>query len=503
MTEPSKPISLFKLWLFRLILVFVPLALAVAGVEMVAKHRFLAMHRGFVNAVNEYAETGKLPPSQWEPHPIWHHRLNPDYPFNHLNKYGFRGLDFPKDKKAGEFRVVCVGDSTTQGAGLVFDHTYPFFLERFLSMAMEGRPVTVINAGIGSHNTAFNIAYLGAYLVDFSPDFVLIKSSYNDYAPFTLSGFDGDYTISFPEIFTMETFPYPAPVWARRSYMGKYYYARRLAKSQQRFILGMNLGAQIVPSTIDSNLKLANIYGHRIRALAGIASANGATPLFLDLPYSHRPGGTPGLMARIFGAFNLQIVQTAGSLKADLAATQGALTEADFIDSVHNSSQGHQRIAALAANRILTRLGSKISYREFPLSPTALSSPALFEKDHPLSDAAKPDEDGYALIPAPAGGRNQVPIFIAIGKPIGESRLIVSFHEADATARLSAFIRSGSGEWEPRLTLDNPRRNPAMPDLAIIPIPAGATGVKLLFEAASQTAVSLNRINIWEMKAGN
>ncbi|MDH4185198.1 MAG: SGNH/GDSL hydrolase family protein, partial [Nitrospinota bacterium] len=329
MSSKSAGRGIVKPLIFGLIVLLAPVALLAGGIEAVGYYRFHGMDQRIQIVTLEYARTGKMPPSLWKPHPIWHHGLNPDHEINHLNKFGFRGFDFPKQKRPSELRVICVGDSTTQGWPLPFDLAYPYFLERFLSVALKDRVVNVINAGIGSHLSAFNLSYLGNYLLDFSPDYVLIKSAYNDYAPFSYAAFEGDYTVAFPRIFDIETYPFPATFWTRHTYIGKYLVARRLMGTQVRMAVDGNFGGTS-SSVIENNLKYINSYTSKIRAMAAAVSANGATPILLDLPVSEKPEYTPDWFRKIIGAFNGELDRVSREMKVKLIRTAPQVAGADF-----------------------------------------------------------------------------------------------------------------------------------------------------------------------------
>ncbi len=68
------------------------------------------------------------------------------HPFD-FNPKGYRGPLPPKEKRKGEFRVLCLGDSTTFGTGVATTATWPARLEEELR-ARTKRPVSVINGAL-------------------------------------------------------------------------------------------------------------------------------------------------------------------------------------------------------------------------------------------------------------------------------------------------------------------------------------------------------------------
>ncbi len=92
-----------------------------------------------------------------------------------INSFGYRDVEFNREKAPGTFRVLCLGDSFTFGSGLELEQTYPKQLETLLRERLPGRMIEVINAGFASGDTA-DAAYL--YLKNegmaLNPDFVFL-----------------------------------------------------------------------------------------------------------------------------------------------------------------------------------------------------------------------------------------------------------------------------------------------------------------------------------------
>lgn len=66
------------------------------------------------------------------------------YAFNSL---GVRNQEFPVERPADETRILCLGDSTTLGAGVAVDEAYPHHLNQMLNESTDERRFLVINAG--------------------------------------------------------------------------------------------------------------------------------------------------------------------------------------------------------------------------------------------------------------------------------------------------------------------------------------------------------------------
>ena len=96
------------------------------------------------------------------------------------NSHGFRGAEFPRAKPAGEFRIACLGGSTTHGTGVeAWRESYPAQLERRL--AEKYASVRVINSGVPDWTTWQTLFNFQTRLLDFSPDLVIVYHAINDF----------------------------------------------------------------------------------------------------------------------------------------------------------------------------------------------------------------------------------------------------------------------------------------------------------------------------------
>jgi lysophospholipase L1-like esterase len=101
---------------------------------------------------------------------------------NRHNALGFRGEEITSPKPAGEYRVVCIGASTTYSL-LVPDHrrTYPALLEQQLRERGH-RDVTVINAGVPAWSTYEILINYLLRIQSLEPDLVIMKEAFADLA---------------------------------------------------------------------------------------------------------------------------------------------------------------------------------------------------------------------------------------------------------------------------------------------------------------------------------
>lgn len=97
------------------------------------------------------------------------------------------GLRTPEvgPKAPGEYRILCLGESTTMGIGVDEGETYSARLERLLRQRRPGRPWTVVNAGVASYSSYQSLLYLRERGLALRPDLVLFYHEVNDYLPST------------------------------------------------------------------------------------------------------------------------------------------------------------------------------------------------------------------------------------------------------------------------------------------------------------------------------
>ena len=76
----------------------------------------------------------------------------------------------------GEYRILCLGESTTQGQ-------YPPFLGKTLNQRNIGIKFSVIDKGINGINTRVIISRLESYLDTYHPDMVITMMGINDWGP--------------------------------------------------------------------------------------------------------------------------------------------------------------------------------------------------------------------------------------------------------------------------------------------------------------------------------
>lgn len=107
----------------------------------------------------------------------------PNYakPPNRHNALGYRGDDFPVAKPQGEFRIICMGGSTTYDEGVPdYRESYPAMLEKTLHEAGYAN-VRVINAGCPGFSSSEMLISYGLRESRLDADLVIIYEGINDW----------------------------------------------------------------------------------------------------------------------------------------------------------------------------------------------------------------------------------------------------------------------------------------------------------------------------------
>lgn len=117
-----------------------------------------------------------------------------------INSDGYSDDEWTEAKDSGEFRILCLGDSFTEGDGADTDSSYVSFLRR--KLLRRGCNVTVMNAGKCGSDPFFNFVNYRDRLARFSPDLIIQTLSRHDMTDdISLRGgmerFGENYTLSF------------------------------------------------------------------------------------------------------------------------------------------------------------------------------------------------------------------------------------------------------------------------------------------------------------------
>lgn len=97
-----------------------------------------------------------------------------------FNQQRFRGrAETRLEPATGVLRIATIGDSFTMGWGANDDQTYPAHLQALLQQEL-GRPVEVLNAGVGGTGTGEQALYYQRWVSRFHPEIVVLGVNSSD-----------------------------------------------------------------------------------------------------------------------------------------------------------------------------------------------------------------------------------------------------------------------------------------------------------------------------------
>ena len=104
-----------------------------------------------------------------------------------FNDMGCRDRDYPLERTPGTWRILALGDSYTQGAGVHAADVFTERLERQLNDARSPKSPTyeVINCGVSGYSTEDELVLYERHLARYNPDLVLLMMVWNDDRPFS------------------------------------------------------------------------------------------------------------------------------------------------------------------------------------------------------------------------------------------------------------------------------------------------------------------------------
>ncbi len=104
------------------------------------------------------------------------------------NSLGLRNEEISPIKDTNEYRIICVGDSFTEGFGTDEEHCWPRILERELSKVIKNKKINIINAGTAGSDVVFEYTFLTEKLLKYSPDMVINALNTSDISDLTVRG---------------------------------------------------------------------------------------------------------------------------------------------------------------------------------------------------------------------------------------------------------------------------------------------------------------------------
>lgn len=282
-----------------------------------------------------------------------------------FNRRGYRSPERPLEKPVGTKRVLCAGGSTTFDLLSPSDElTWPWRLED--ELRREGLAVEVWNAGFPGWTSLENLIALEARDLDLEPDLVLLYQGINDLQPAAVDSSDSSYEQShYPLHHRALGLGAPAPNLLERSLvLERLRRWRASALSEARYPPRPNLPARARAT-----------FARNVRSFCAVARAHDATVLLVTQPLRKRPANPeadhvylaswiPGIevddAVLWLDEFNDVLRREASAGRAYLAdaAAEVAWQDDDFVDPMHYSRSGAEKLRAYLQPRVRERLTS-------------------------------------------------------------------------------------------------------------------------------------------------
>jgi lysophospholipase L1-like esterase len=106
---------------------------------------------------------------------------SPDFPGH--NTLGYRGDEILVPKPSGVYRIVVLGDSSTYGALVPYDKTYPADLQQILRDDYGYKNLDVVNGGVPLHTSWNFLMNLAFRVSELQPNLVIVYPGWNDLSP--------------------------------------------------------------------------------------------------------------------------------------------------------------------------------------------------------------------------------------------------------------------------------------------------------------------------------
>lgn len=264
-----------------------------------------------------------------------------------ISSQGFRDYEYHVRKPHDTFRILCLGDSTTFGAGVVQEATYHSLLETELNRNAAGtrHRFEIINGGCTGYTSAQGLALYRYHGRRLKPDVVTFYFGINDpLARFHLSD----------DQIMQSHLPRPLRVFTNTVLLRSHFF-----RWFRKVLLNVMPGREPAQEARVARVSLEN-YRRNIVALSEQCSADGAA-LILVSPALCKERTRGWHLADDITRYRRELENIAKERDLPLLFVKEMTEEAEtpteglFIDKVHPNGPGHMRLAQALHSLLLDR----------------------------------------------------------------------------------------------------------------------------------------------------
>ncbi len=273
--------------------------------------------------------------------------------FSH-NAQGYRGETFTTKKKLGIKRIVCYGGSTTYGAGVSDENTWPYYLGKNLGNRFE-----VINAGVPGYSTVEAIIQTALQQMDLSPDIAIYYLGWNDLRNMHIQELESDYSGYHGNnqrdnlgLNLLKIGNHSYVIWLLKKVL-----ERTFSKRNEYELRGQ------MSSEVD--LRALGIYEYNLQTIIAISKSRNIKLFFIpqilnggslkaDSSYGWAPFIKDKGMTKVMNVYNEQMIRIChvNNISCSRMLIENKWADSDFLDQGHFSSKGNKKFAELLASEL-------------------------------------------------------------------------------------------------------------------------------------------------------
>ncbi len=277
-----------------------------------------------------------------------------------FNSAGFRGPELMTPKPEGRTRIFFMGASTVYGVSLPLEKTFPFLTGKLLKQFAPQLDIEAVNAGRPG-TTMPGILQRLKYSGGYAPDVVVVMTGYNDAAMV----YTNQVKASGAGTIVLEPWYFKVHIFLRRHsvlytsinqkislllYKTPRYEMPWANRSRQKKILNSRAWFEKYPTQFAANLVHLNEW----------CQSQGIQLILVEPPLRHGLERDQPLFVEALKAIIRQLQEVSRTRHIPLCRVQDQFSESeanqDFLDDVHFSARGHEKMAGILAEFLAHQL---------------------------------------------------------------------------------------------------------------------------------------------------